>query len=149
MNTNFLALTGFKLKISSPDFEHVEYFATSASFPSISLPETTTSYRNCAGFVAGDKITYDPLTVRVAVDEQLNSYREIFNWLSSNVESPIKYHDITLSFITNHNNTSRVVRFVNAFPTNMGGLEFNVQSTETEYASMDVTFRYDYFEFVD
>jgi hypothetical protein len=55
---------------------------------------------------------------------------------------------MTLHFLTNHNNISRSVRFANAFPTNIGGLEFNVQQTESEYAYVDVTFRYDYFEFL-
>jgi hypothetical protein len=56
---------------------------------------------------------------------------------------------MTLHFLTNHNNISRSVRFANAFPTNIGGLEFNVQQTESEYAYVDVTFRYDYFEFIE
>jgi hypothetical protein len=37
MNTNLLSLTGFKLAIESEDFKNTEYFAVSASFPSVSL----------------------------------------------------------------------------------------------------------------
>ncbi len=101
------------------------------------------------GYVPGDKLNYDPLTIRVAIDERLESYREIFGWLHTNVSAAeLKIHDITLHFLTNHNNISRSIRFANAFPTNIGGLEFNVQGTESEYAFVDVTFRYDYFEFL-
>jgi hypothetical protein len=150
IDSNLLSLTGFKLSIhNSSDFKHTQYFAVSASFPSVSLPEVTTGYRNQMGYVPGDKLNYDPLTIRVAIDERLESYREIFGWLRTNVSATeLKIHDITLHFLTNHNNISRSIRFANAFPTNMGGLEFNVQGTETEYAFVDITFRYDYFEFL-
>jgi len=149
MDSNLLALTGFKLFIHAEDFKHTQYFAVSASFPAVSLPEVTTGYRNLSGFVSGDKLAYDPLTIRIAIDEKLESYREIFNWIHSNTTNKeLTVHDVTLHFLTNHNNISRSVRFANAFPTNIGGLEFNVQQTESEYAYVDVTFRYDYFEFM-
>jgi len=149
IDSNLLALTGFKLFIHSEDFKHTQYFAVSASFPAVSLPEVTTGYRNLSGFVSGDKLAYDPLTIRIAIDEKLESYREIFNWIHSNTtNNELTVHDVTLHFLTNHNNISRSVRFANAFPTNIGGLEFNVQQTESEYAYVDVTFRYDYFEFM-
>lgn len=149
IDSNLLSLTGFKLNIHADNFKHTQYFAVSASFPSVSLSEVTTGFRNKQGFVPGDKLTYDPLTVRVAIDERLESYREIFNWIYANTSSgTLIDHDITLHFLTNHNNISRSVRFANAFPTNIGGVEFNVQQTESEYAYVDVTFRYDYFEFM-
>lgn len=149
IDSNLLALTGFKLAIHSEDFKYTQYFAVSASFPAVSLPEATTGYRNKQGFVPGDKLTYDPLTVRIAIDEQLQSYNEVFNWMYSNTTNDkLAIHDMTLHFLTNHNNISRSVRFANAFPTNIGGLEFSVQQTESEYAYVDVTFRYDYFEFM-
>ena len=151
IDSNLLSLTGFKLSIhNSSDFKHTQYFAISASFPSVSLPEITTGFRNNQAFVPGDKLAYDPLTVRVAIDEKLESYRELFNWIRNNTtNNNLTIHDITLHFLTNHNNVSRSVRFANAFPTNIGSLEFNVQGTESEYAFVDVTFRYDYFEFLD
>lgn len=151
IDSNLLSLTGFKLSIhNSSDFKHTQYFATSASFPSVSLAEVTTDFRNNFGFMPDSKLSYDPLTVRVAIDERLQSYRELFGWIRANTtNAKLVMHDITLQFLTNHNNVSRSVKFANAFPTNIGGVEFNVQGTETEYAFVDVTFRYDYFEFLD
>ena len=150
IDSNLLSLTGFKLFIHAEGFKHTQYFAVSASFPSVSLPEVTTGFRNLQGFVPGDKLAYDPLTVRIAVDESLESYREIFNWIYANTSSnALINHDMTLHFLTNHNNISRSVRFANAFPTNIGGVEFSVQQSDSEYAFVDVTFRYDYFEFIE
>ncbi len=150
INSNLLALTGFKLFIDAENFKHSHYFAVSASFPSVSLAEINTDYRNSVGFMPDSKLAYDPLTVRIAIDENLESYNEIFNWIRSNTTNKnLTFHDVTLHFLTNHNNISRSVRFANAFPTNLSGVEFNVQQTESEYAFVDVTFRYDYFEFIE
>jgi hypothetical protein len=150
MNSNLLSLTGFKLLIHNVDFKHTQYFAVSASFPSVSLTEVTTGYRNQAGFVSGDKLTYDPLNIRIAIDENLEAYSEIFNWLKYNTQrDELKTYDITLCFLTNHNNIGRKIRFANAFPTSLGGIEFSVQQSDVEYATVDVGFRYDWFEFID
>lgn len=150
MNSNLLSLGGFKLQIDSEEFSHTQYYAVSASFPAVSISEVSTSFRNNQAFVSGEKLNYDPLTLRIAIDEGLVSYREIFNWMYSNTTgSTITDHNMTLHFLTNHNNISRSVRFYRAFPTNLGGIEFNVQQTDPEYAFVDVTFRYDNFEFLD
>lgn len=150
MNSNLLSLTGFKLIINNVDFKHTQYFAVSASFPSVSLPEITTGFKNMAGFVSGDRLTYDALNIRIAIDENLESYNELFNWLRHNTKTQaLKTHDIVLCFLTNHNNVGRKVKFTNAFPTSLGGIEFSVQQSDVEYAAVDVGFRYDYFEFID
>ena len=150
MNSNLLSLTGFKLLIHVDDFKYTQHFALSASFPSVSLSEVTMGYKNNSGFVSGEKLVYDPLTIRIAIDENLETYNEIFNWLKYNTQNDeLKTYSITLCFMTNHNNISRKVRFKNAFPTNLGGIEFSVQQSDVEYATVDVGFRYDYFEFTD
>jgi hypothetical protein len=150
MNSNLLSLTGFKLLIHNVDFKYTQYFALSASFPSVSLPEVATGFRNQAGFVSGDRLSYDTLNIRVAIDENLESYNELFNWLRHNTKTQaLKTHDIILCFLTNHNNVGRKVKFTNAFPTSLGGIEFSVQQSDVEYAAVDIGFRYDYFEFID
>lgn len=148
-NKNLLSLTGFKLQISGKDYANAEYFAVSATLPGISLPEVELSYRNRHGFLPGDKIEFDPVSVRIAVDEGMHSYEDMITWIKHNVENQkLDVRDIMLSVMTSHNNVSRTIKFVNAFPTSLGQIEFNTQLTEVEYAYFDVSFRYDYFEFL-
>jgi hypothetical protein len=151
MQYNLLALTGFKLTIGGTnEFKLSEFFAVSASFPSISLGEANASFRNRQGFVPDDVLQYEPLTIRIAVDEELQSYNEIYNWMLHNTnEFKLKTQELILHFMTGHNNVSRQVKFTDAFPTSCSGIEFNVQNTATDYAYVDVTFRYDRFEFID
>ena len=148
-NKNLLSLTGFKLQISGRDYENTEYFVVSAALPSINLPEIELSYRNLHGFLPGDKIQYDPISIRIAIDEELKVYDELYKWVSTNAKSKtLDVREISLHFLTSHNNISRSMRFVNAFPTSIGSVEFNTQTADVEYAYIDVSFRYDYFEFV-
>jgi len=148
-NKNLLSLTGFKLQISGNDYKNTEYFAVSASLPSITLPEIELNYRNRHGYLPGEKIQYDAINIRIAIDEELKVYEEIYGWILHNTkEKNLDVRDMTLNFLTSHNNVSRAMRFTNAFPTSVGSVEFNTQLTEVEYAYVDVSFRYDTFEFV-
>lgn len=148
-NKNLLSLTGFKLQISGKDYMNTEYFAVSATLPSINLPEIELSYRNQHGFLPGDKIQYDPISIRIAVDEELKVYDELYQWILTNATSKtLDVREMSLVFLTSHNNVSRIMRFTNAFPTSVGSVEFNTQMSDVEYAYLDVSFRYDRFELV-
>jgi hypothetical protein len=149
ISSNQLPLTGFKLNIGSDKFKNLQHFAVSATFPSVSVGEVIAGYKNYNGFVSGEKLTYDPFSLRVAVDENLLVYDEIYSWMLHNTkEASLQTHDITLNFISSHNNISKSVLFTNAFPTSIGGIDLNVQNTDVEYAYIDVAFRYDYFKFL-
>lgn len=146
-NRSLLSLANFKLIINSKDFSNTEFFAVSANIPSISVGEISTGYRNYAGFVSGEKLNYDPFNIRLLVDEDLEVYKEIFSWMRQNTSDklPLKTVDMTLMLMTSHNNPSVWFRFINAFPTSLGQLDFNNQVQDVEYAAIDATFRYDYF----
>ena len=146
-NFNLLSNVSFKLVINSHEFANTEFFAVTASLPSVSINEATAGFRNHAGFVPGEKMTFDPFNIRVAIDEDFKGYLEIFNWLKSHTEeNDLKVADISLIVMTSHNNANKTFTFVNAFPTNLGAIEFNVQGQDVEYAYTDITFRYDYFK---
>ena len=150
MQYNLLALTGFKLTIGGTnEFKLSEFFAVSATFPNISLGEANASYRNRQGFVADDVLQYEPFTIRIAVDDQLLAYNEMHDWMLHNTQQEkLKTEELTLHFMTGHNNVSRRVKFINAFPTSLSSIEFNTQNTSVDYAYVDVTFRYDRFQFI-
>jgi hypothetical protein len=149
-NKNLLALTGFKLKFDDDQMDNVAFFAVSATMPGVTSSEVLTPFRNNSGFVPGDKLEYETLTIRLALDETLSVYNEIFSWMFNNTQGPdmLKTRNLVLSFMTSHNNVSRQVRFTRTFPTSIGSVEFNTQTSDVEYAYIDVSFRYDSFSFV-
>lgn len=147
-NLNFLSPTGFKLVINRNRFANLEYFATSVTLPSLNLGIVDIAKNQYKGYIQGD-VTVDDLSIRVAIDEDLSVYKEVFDWIIENRDSmnPLTY-DATLIILTSHNNPNKSIRFKNIFPTSIGPLEFSTQSSDIEYLQADINFRYDEFEFV-
>jgi hypothetical protein len=145
-NYNFLSPTGFKLVINRNTLSNLEYFATSVTLPSLSLGQIDVASRQYKGYISGD-VTFDDFSIRIAMDENMKVYKELYDWVLKHRDTnePIVY-DATLVILTNHNLPNNKIQFTNLFPTSIGGLEFNTQSSSIEYLQADVTFRYDYFK---
>lgn len=147
-NKNFLSPVGFQLKIDYQKYPNLEYFCTAAALPGISMSEASVPFKGAnIGFI-GDRITFDDLTVRFNVTEDMENYLETFNWMNDIVNgSDISgvQSDATLIILNSHNNKTKEVQFKDCFPTSLSGLEFDVQSG-IEYLTAEVTFKYSYFE---
>jgi len=77
-------------------------------------------------------------------------YDELYDWMRTNsLSDTFQTDDIIINLLTSHNNVSRNVRCTNAFPTGIGAVEFDAQSAEVAYATFDISFRFDEFEFID
>jgi hypothetical protein len=150
--TNYLQPSGFKIIISR-------------RHPDVNLPSAELGFSrvNSVPFV-GDAAEFGTLTMEVLLDEDMNSYREIYNWMiaatsnphrlpSASVESNKEggyqgstYNDITVAILSSHNNVNRTFRYINGFPTSVGMINLAATSQE-QYLSFQATFRFDYFEF--
>ena len=80
-----------KLDYSSPtqfrflinQLPKVQYFTVSANVPGITLGEATYATPLKDIPLPGEKLTYDDLTITFIVDENLENYIEIHNWLTA------------------------------------------------------------------
>lgn len=146
-NINMLSPTGFKLTINREKFANTEFFITSFGIPSITINEVQSGFRGSIAFTPGEVITFDSLTLRFAIDEDMYNYTEIFNWIQANAQG-LERHDMILSVMSSHNNVNKQFQFKEAFPTSLSGVEFNAQSTDVTYLQADVTFRYNEFAII-
>ncbi len=146
-NINMLSPTGFKLTINREKFANTEFFITSFGIPSVTSGEVQTNFRNRIGYTPGEAITFDTLSLRFAIDEDMTNYTEMFNWMKSNTDTTER-HDMILSVMSSHNNVNKQFQFKDSFPTSLGGVEFNSQSTDVTYLQADVTFRYNEFAII-
>ena len=150
-NKNFLSPVGFQFKISSNLYPNLEYFAVAANLPGLSLSSVDQSYRGVNLAFTGDRLTFDDLTIRVNVTENLDNYIETFDWLhnlaQTNNAEDFKV-DATLLILTSHNNVNKEIKFKGVFPTSMTPIEFDAQSESIDYVQMDIGFAYTNFEFV-
>lgn len=148
-NRNYLSPNGFKITIDSSEFANVEYTCVSTSLPGIVLPEVAAPFRGNTNYVSGERVQYTPLDMRFIVNENLENYVELFNWIKYNASNDeMKKLDVTLNILSSHNNIAKQIRFVSAFPTSLGSIEFQTQNTDVEYVTADASLQYTYFEFV-
>ena len=86
------------------------------------------------------------------IDENLTNYKEIYDWIKSNIETdqPITNHvrDLTLTIMSSSNNVAKHIRFIDAQPTSISSLPFEITTVDAEYLTAVVSFQYSYYEFV-
>ena len=93
-NRNFLSPIGFKFTLAKEP--KVSFFCNSARIPDISLGTTLQpSYLKNID-VPGDKLQYGDFSLRFLVDENLENYMKIHNWLTGlgSPESLQQYKDL-------------------------------------------------------
>ena len=156
-NINYLQPTGFKLVVDRRRFANFAFFAQSVAHPNVSVNEAITNFRGYRGVpFAGDVWEYGTLEVNVIADEDLQSYKDLYNWMKYNMDNEEKpkenanstYSDVTLSILTSKNNTNQEIRYVDCFPTNLGNIQMEANADATTIVTFPLTLKYTYFELV-
>jgi len=158
-NMNYLTPNGFKIIIDRKNYANLQYFAQRVQHPSMDVNATEQPYRRISSVpVIGDKITHNQLQIDLILDEDMNAYTELYDWMHRMVEephnlssldpnNPSHYADLTVEVLTSHNNSNKKLTYRNAFPTTLGDVEFT-SITDGEYLTVPTSFRFDYFELV-
>jgi hypothetical protein len=160
-NKNYLQPTGFRVVISRKNYPNIEYFAQAVTHPGVSIPSVELPTFNIRSVpLAGDKLGYDELLMTLILDENMESYKEMYSWLErmslegqkNNTDVPPSsaptYADITLSVLTSHNNQNVQFRYRDCLPTNVSAIQFNAVAAGVEYITFDAGFRFSKFEIV-
>ena len=169
-NRNFLSPTGFKFIIDKAP--KVSFFGNQVNIPQMTLgvAEQPTYLRDIP--LPGDKIQFEDFSLRFLVDENLDNYMEIFNWIRAlgfpeslkeiydwqkkdfDIAQPDKtqenfYSDATLEILTSSQNPNFKVKFMDMFPTTLSTLQFDATSEDISYLTADVSFKYTLFNITD
>ena len=164
-NRNFLAPVGFKFSLSK--YPKVSFFSNTARIPDISLGTAIESTYLKDIDIPGEKLTYGELNVRFLVDENLENYMKIHNWLTGLgfPDSPQQfinqlkdedgiqdrkeqYSDGSLHILNSNYNDIAVVKFKDLFPVYLTSLEFDATESDVNYFTADVTFKYTIYDIV-
>ena len=158
-NRNFLSPVGFKFTISKEP--KASFFCNSARIPDISLGTTLQpSYLKDLD-VPGDKLTYGDFSLRFLVDENLENYMWIHNWLTGLgfPESTQQFKDLavnnlgerdlneqfsdgSLHILNSNYRDVAIVKFKDLFPVYLTSLDFQAGETDTNYFTAEATFKY-------
>ena len=161
-NRNFLSPVGFKFTLAKN--LKVSFFCNSARIPEIALSLNTQSTYLKDIDVPGDKLTYGDLSLRFLVDENLENYMVIHNWLTglgfpettqqyddlitipndqTQPQDPLRgFSDGSLYILNSNYNTTAIVKFKDLFPMSLTSLDFDATQTDIQYFTADVTFKY-------
>lgn len=158
-NINYLQPTGFKIIMDRKNFGNVTFFATSVLHPSVTLTGAIVPFKRVDVRMPGDKLTFSELQCNIILDEDMNSYTEILNWLTNlvqqNQKSPYDREsselpttaDITVLALTNKNTVAKKIKYYDAIPTDLGSVQFETIGGD-QFITFPVSFAYSYFEIV-
>jgi len=158
-NRNFLSPVGFKFTLAR--YPKVSFFVTSARLPEITLGTAIQpSYLKDLD-VPGDKLIYGDFNLRFYVDESMENYMTVHNWLTGLgfPETAQQYRDVitnddgiidpkeafsdgTLRILNSNYRDTALVKFKDLFPVSLSSLEFESSDTDINYFTADVTFKY-------
>ena len=118
---DYLSPTQFKFNIHQ--LPKVEFYCTAANVPAISLGEAVfpTPYKEIP--IMGDTLTYDNLSITFVVDEHLENYIELHNWL------------IGIGFPKNRNQFSNFRSSTSSTPVATQGLSDDIGDVKPATAS--------------
>lgn len=160
-NKNFLSPLNFKFFIKrSP---HVNFFVQKVSVPSISLPNTKYPNPLVNIPISGEHLTYGDLSVTFKVDEDLQNYIELHNWIRALgfPETTDEYKvleekalitgegivsDISVMVLSSTKMANYEFTFIDAHPISLTGLNFNTIDTDVNYLEATCNFKYSYFD---
>ena len=164
-NRNFLSPGGCRFSLAK--YPKVAYFAQSANIPGISLNlvEQETPYRSI--FREG-VLSYQNLTLRFLIDEDLENYLILHNWMrglgvpdnfserqtfEEKDTQPglgdFPYADGTLTVLNSNFQPKFNILFKDLNPTSLTTLEFDASLTDVDYFTATVEFDYVSFQIQD
>ena len=166
-NINPLSPNGFLFSVQK--LPKLNYFAQEVQLPGITLgaPEFGNSF--AIQPIPGDTLTYDSLNVRFLIDEDMENFRQIHDWIVAlgfpeNYDQYINfisqdtrqltnelaknYSDCTLQILGSNNVAVQTLQFIDCFPITLTSLQFMSTNSDVQYLVGDVTFRFGYYRFL-
>ena len=158
-NRNFLSGVAFKFNLAK--FPKVDFFSNSARIPELSLELTSQpSYLKTID-VPGERLTFGDFTLRFLVDENMENYISVYDWLTGlgfpettkefadlikdkdgQRDAKEAFCDGTLRILNSNYREVAKVKFNDLFPTSLTSLDFDATNTDVQYFTAEATFKY-------
>lgn len=168
-NRDILQSTKFRLNFNR--LPGMTFFCQTVNLPGISLTEVLRNTPFVDLYVPGEKAIYDTLNTTMLIDEGLQTWTEIHDWIRGmtfpkefeeyatldrkfkdteikrqmGIKLPAAYTDASLTIYSNKNNPRFRVQFKDLFPTTLGGIQFSALDSAENIITTDVSFRYSYY----
>jgi len=154
---NFLSPLGFTFAITR--LPKVSYFVQSVSLPSLTSQPVEMPTPFSRLYFSPDHLEYSEFQVTFRVDENMENYRELHDWMvgmtfpyeyaqRQNLETRTEgdsngiYSDATVGILNSTMNPSLLFHFEDIFPTNLSEIQMDIRNTDVVYVESTVTFRH-------
>ena len=160
-NLNQLNVNSFDISFSR--LKGVQFFCQRLSLPTVVLGETVevSPFMNKA--LEGDTLTFEALSLSFILDEDLQNYIEVYNWMtalgfpkeyaqfaalktppdtSATSQTASLYSDLTVVLHTNKSNPNYTITFTDVFPTSLSSIQLEATNTGMDPIIVDATFNY-------
>jgi hypothetical protein len=158
-NINYLQPTSFKITIDRKNFPNLEFFCQDFTHPGMIMNAVEVPFRKLQSIpFVGDKLTFNELLANIIVDENMDAYNEMYNWMRTNLDNnensrledagirPPTVSDIVLSILSSHNNVTKQIRYIDCMPVALTDVQFQSTASGTEFVTFGASFRFSYFE---
>lgn len=165
-NRNFLSPVGFKFTLAK--YPKVAFFCNSSKIPEITLEvEIQSNYLNDIPQPSG-KMTFGDLNIRFLIDEDMENYMTIHNWITAfggsgslaeyatlitdenGTKNPLLgFSDGSLHVLNNNYATIAVVKFKDLFPISLSSINFDSNVNDINYFTAEVNFKYTIYDILD
>ena len=170
-NRNYLSPIGFRFTlVKAPK---VSFFSNTAQIPGLTIgsADQATYLKDIPQ--VGDKMEFQDFTLRFLVDENLENYMQIQNWMRG-IAFPDSLNDIytlkagktdnlildpkepdnlvsdgTLFVLDSSNNPQFMVKFNDMWPSDLTTLQFDATPGDLDYFTAEVTFKYTIYNITD
>lgn len=159
-NRNFLSPLNFKFQIKKTP--HVNFFVQKVNIPSVAIPTPSPNNPFVKTPIPGEHVNFGYLKLTFKVDEDLQNYLEIFNWLmglgkpenfeqyktiqnKSIISGEGIYSDISLIVLASTKMPNYEIVYTDAFPVELSEVVFNTTDSTVNYLEATATFEYTYF----
>lgn len=169
-NRNYLSPTGFKFSLQREP--KVAFFCNQANIPDLNLGVAIQPSYTKMLPTPGDIIEFGDLNLRFLVDEDLENYMAIQNWIRGmgfperleqfaqlERQGAIQgnyvrdrqnvYSDGTLQVLTSSQIPNFKIIFKDLFPYTLSTLTFDATDTDIQYFTAEVSFKYTIYDIVD
>ena len=171
-NRNFLSVVGFKFLLNR--CPKVDFYCNSANIPEVTLGTAVQSTYLKDIPVPGEKMTYGDLNITFMVDEDMENYLQLYQWMTSLgfpellsqfnelkdtdrllPEKPQsgdffnERSDATLMILNSDYNPSVKIKFKDVFPVSLSAVPFDATAEQQTYYTATAVFRYTIFDVID
>tara|TARA_B100001057_G_scaffold203151_1_gene203855 strand:+ start:25 stop:606 length:582 start_codon:yes stop_codon:yes gene_type:complete len=171
-NRNFLSVVGFKFLLNR--CPKVDFYCNTANIPDVTLGTAVQSTYLKDIPLPGDKLMYGDLNLTFMVDEDMENYLQLYQWLTSlgypesldqfnelrNVDTLLpeqprpgdafnERSDATLMILNSDYNPSVKIKFKDVFPVSLSAVPFDATAETQQYYTASASFRYTIFDVID